>query len=209
MDVHGVESPIHSWKDFLLHLATITIGILIALSLEGILEWSHHRSLVREAKASLNSEILDNKKELDGLVRNQINARKEHQTVLRYLAERMAHKEPTIHSLTLNSSLAQLSETSWNTAGATGALAHMEYREVKKYSGVYQFQRQFERVQERTLENVIAATTAFAQDPEKLSERELEDAKQRVLSSLSSLQAEGQLAEQLSRVYAKALEEKR
>ncbi|MDQ2898835.1 MAG: hypothetical protein M3Y07_03430 [Acidobacteriota bacterium] len=169
-------------------------------------DWSHHRSLVREAGESLNSEMRDNKNELDGIAKNQVNARKEHQNVLRYLADLMAHKKPGIHSLMLNLSLAQLSETSWDTAGATGALAHMDYREVKKYSGVYQFQRQFERVQERTLENVIAATTAFTQgDPEKLNDWELEQANQRVLSSLSSLQAEAQLAEQLSKVYAGAL----
>jgi len=81
MDVHGVEGPLHSWKDFFLHLATITIGILIALSLEGILEWSHHRSLVREARESLNSEMRDNQTEIEGHARNQVNALKDHRNV--------------------------------------------------------------------------------------------------------------------------------
>ncbi|MGI8989873.1 MAG: hypothetical protein ACR2I2_09845 [Bryobacteraceae bacterium] len=206
--MHGVDAPIHSWKDFFLHLATITIGILIALSLDGILEWSRHRSLVREAKESLNSEIRDNKNEIDGHARNQVNALKEHRNVLRYLTERMSHKNPTIHSLTITSSLAQLSETGWDTAEATGALAHMDYPEVKKYSSVYQLQRQFERVQQRTLENVIEATTPFAEDPGKLNDRELGQAKQRVLSSLSSIQVESQLAQQLGKAYAEALAKK-
>ena len=33
MDIHPPEGPVHSFKDFLFHLLTVTIGILIALSL--------------------------------------------------------------------------------------------------------------------------------------------------------------------------------
>jgi hypothetical protein len=39
LDVHSPHEPIIGWKDFLLHLFTITIGLLIALSLEGTVEW--------------------------------------------------------------------------------------------------------------------------------------------------------------------------
>jgi len=38
MDVHPVHGSIHSVRDFFRHLLTITIGILIALGLEGIVE---------------------------------------------------------------------------------------------------------------------------------------------------------------------------
>jgi hypothetical protein len=34
IEVHPPEEPLHGWRDFLIHLATITIGLLIALSLE-------------------------------------------------------------------------------------------------------------------------------------------------------------------------------
>jgi hypothetical protein len=34
MDVSPQYQPIHSWRDFLLHLLTITIGLFIALTLE-------------------------------------------------------------------------------------------------------------------------------------------------------------------------------
>ena len=39
MDIHPSQGPIHSFKDFLFHLLTVIIGILIALSLEGLLDW--------------------------------------------------------------------------------------------------------------------------------------------------------------------------
>jgi hypothetical protein len=38
LDVHPPHEPAHSWRDILIHLATITIGLFIALSLEGRVE---------------------------------------------------------------------------------------------------------------------------------------------------------------------------
>jgi hypothetical protein len=49
MDVQPPQQPIHSVKDFLLHLLTITVGLLIALALEAAVQYLHHRSLVRDA----------------------------------------------------------------------------------------------------------------------------------------------------------------
>src|ERR1700722_10199945 len=62
IDVHPPSEPIHGWRDFFIHLSTITIGLLIALSLEGCVEWQHHRHLVHEAEASLHAEIQSNAK---------------------------------------------------------------------------------------------------------------------------------------------------
>ncbi len=66
IDVHPPHEPVHSWPDFLLHLVTITIGLLIALSLEGCVEWQHHRHLVHDAEASLQAEIENNAKGMQG-----------------------------------------------------------------------------------------------------------------------------------------------
>jgi hypothetical protein len=38
LDVHAPHEPIRGWKDFLLHLFTIMVGLLIALGLEGLVE---------------------------------------------------------------------------------------------------------------------------------------------------------------------------
>ena len=60
LDVHPPHEKVHGFKDFLLHILTITIGLLIALSLEGCVEWRHHRHLVAEARESLHEEIKAN-----------------------------------------------------------------------------------------------------------------------------------------------------
>lgn len=54
MEVHPPHSPIHSVKEFMVHLLAITIGLLIALGLEASVEWLHHRSLVREARENMS-----------------------------------------------------------------------------------------------------------------------------------------------------------
>jgi len=40
MDVHPPHGAIHGWRDFFVHLIVITLGLLIALGLEGIVEWA-------------------------------------------------------------------------------------------------------------------------------------------------------------------------
>jgi hypothetical protein len=35
IDIHPPHQAAHSWRDIFVHLATITVGLFIALSLEG------------------------------------------------------------------------------------------------------------------------------------------------------------------------------
>lgn len=42
IDVHAPHGGMHTWKDFWIHLGTITLGLLIAISLEQSVEWVHH-----------------------------------------------------------------------------------------------------------------------------------------------------------------------
>jgi hypothetical protein len=50
-DIHPPHSPIHGWRDFLVQLVTITAGLLIALALEGLVEWLNHRHIMHQAQA--------------------------------------------------------------------------------------------------------------------------------------------------------------
>jgi hypothetical protein len=57
LDVHAPEHPVHSYRDFFLHLFTITIGLLKALGLESAVEWRHHVHVGDEAEANIVSEL--------------------------------------------------------------------------------------------------------------------------------------------------------
>jgi len=55
LDVHMPHAT-HTWKDFFIHLGTITAGLLIAISLEQSVEMLHHLRQRHELEASLRAE---------------------------------------------------------------------------------------------------------------------------------------------------------
>jgi len=57
LDVHAPEHNIYTARDFLIHLLTITAGLLIALGLEAGVEAFHHRHQRIEAETMIRDEI--------------------------------------------------------------------------------------------------------------------------------------------------------
>jgi len=142
-------------RDFLFHLLAVVIGILIALSLEGLLEWHHHRSLVEQARNNLMAEIRENHDRLaKGLASTPDAERRVQATVKAIEAIRKAHA-PT-PDFDWSFGLVVLYNTAWQTAASTGALSYMEYPEVQEYTRIYALQDQFNSVQQRSLEQWLA-----------------------------------------------------
>ena len=56
LDVHAPHEPIHSWKGFVIHIATITIGLLIAIGLEQLVEYFHHQHQAAAIVGKLRAE---------------------------------------------------------------------------------------------------------------------------------------------------------
>jgi hypothetical protein len=61
LDVHPPHASTHTWRDFFIHIATIVIGLLIAVALEQTVEHLHHRSQARDAEESLHRESIANR----------------------------------------------------------------------------------------------------------------------------------------------------
>ncbi len=194
MDIHPPERPIHSIKDFLLQLMTITVGILIALSLEGVVQWSHHRTLVREAKTRLTQEIRDNRRDIDGFLKSVPALKATNDHVLGFISD-VAAKKP-LQTIQIGSSynVMSLSRTSWDTAQATGAMAYMDYGEAQKYATVYDTQAKLAQIQDRLLNNYITAFV-LPGDPDKATPSELQAWRQNVMMVSQYLEAQRQLAE--------------
>src|SRR3954452_7246811 len=155
MEIHAPHGGIHSMKDFLIHLLTVTIGILIALSLEGLVEWHHHRALVEEARANLMSEIRENHDRLaKGLQAAPDAERRLRDTISDIDRYRNTHEEP--ENLEWSFGIFPLSSTAWSTAASTGAITYMDYPEVKRYTEIYSVQDQFLSLQQTSLEKWVA-----------------------------------------------------
>jgi hypothetical protein len=211
VDIHPPHA-IHSWKDFGIQLVTITAGVLIALSLEGVRESIRDRALVREARENIHREISDNKRELDGELQAMPDRTKKIDTALRFANELLKTRHTEIHQVELGLSFPELSTASWQTAERTGALAHMDYAEVQKYAALYTFQSLLTEQHRRALDMLSAAigivTMTMSDDdgPSKASAADLERFREQVISLRSLLFVEEQMTHAASERYKKALE---
>jgi hypothetical protein len=204
MDIHPPTGPVESLKDFFTHLLIVTAGILIALSLEGLLEWRHHRELADEARTNIMSEIRANEKDLQVFLNVVPEIRKNQMAFLEAVQGVLGRGKSGAPVPPLSFRLAELSNTSWTTSQTIGALAFMPYAEVKNFAGVYQLQDEYLRLQVRTEDAVVTALSLLAvnTNPGSLSKPELEAERDRILASLSALTAETQVGEFLEKAYA-------
>jgi hypothetical protein len=60
MEIHPPEHPIMTRKHFIVHMTTIVLGLLIAISLEQTVEWVHHRHERDALLADMRAESRDN-----------------------------------------------------------------------------------------------------------------------------------------------------
>ena len=60
LDVHAPHEGIHTWRAFLIHIATIVIGLLVAIGLEQTVEHFHHRHQAQQARKHLLEEVKAN-----------------------------------------------------------------------------------------------------------------------------------------------------
>lgn len=208
MEVHPPHAAAHSLREFLAQLGTITAGVLIALSIEGLLEWNHYRTLVREAKATIDLEIADNKKELDGVLAGSESLKKDLDTALRLANDLLTTKKSDVHQINLGFEIAELSTASWRSAESTGALGHMEYSDVREYSTLYEIQDLLAQQQRRGIEGVAAASAIFTdnRDPHQAPAGDLELFRQQVLGMRANLQIQEQIGRRLSAAYQELLD---
>lgn len=207
MEIHAPHEPILSVKEALIHLGIVTIGILIALSLEGLVEWQHHRHLIAEANENITHELEDNDREVRSFLNAVPTLRSDDTAIIHFIDAALAHQAPQHGELKLNFIRSDLSTASWTTAETIGALGLMNYQDVKRFAAAYELQDEFSRLQSRTIDAVISATTLFEQNvaPDKSPSAELQAEREKILNVMSELQAEEQIAQALDKRYQSVL----
>jgi hypothetical protein len=60
LDVHPAHHAASRWREFLVHIATIVLGLLIAVGLEQSVEYLHHRREVAETREAVHRERSNN-----------------------------------------------------------------------------------------------------------------------------------------------------
>jgi len=141
LDVHAPHETIDTWKAFFIHLATIVIGLLIAVGLEQTVEYFHHRQQVAEIRRSLAEERRIN----EVIFTSACNEFRRYAPILRgglqTLIYLRTHPGATPSQWPGRFSFyilrIRFKDSAWKTALQSAALEYMPRAEVRTYSDVY------------------------------------------------------------------------
>lgn len=196
--------------DYVFQFITITAGVLIALLINGLVEWNHNRELVAQARVMIAREVADNLKEIEGLPGVIEKSQADIENGLNLANDLLAKGKSDIHSVNIGFNLPSLTSTSWLTAQQTGALAHMDYDEAQKYSGLYYRQAMFDVQQTKAIDLVASASMliAGAFEPDKADPQDVRRFKEQLMLLRANLFVTGQLGEQLMKAYREFLQTK-
>ena len=141
-------------RRFLFEITAITIGILIALWIDEVRETRRDQSLVTNARALLRREIAGNLRDLEGTD----TSREAHQVALgsglEVVQSVLANENSgaAMPMFALNSP--SFTRSAWDTANRTGAVALMDYDEVRAYTEVYDLQDLVDQTQQRYIQRL-------------------------------------------------------
>ena len=138
LDVHPPHQAAHSWKDFLIHIATIVVGLLIAIGLEQTVEYFHHRHQLHQLHEDLHAETLRNLHlalaNVDDCESRRDIARSVYREVI--MANR-DHRAPVLNTNLGRSSYMKPASAVWTVAQQSGTLGLLPREEAQRYVRVY------------------------------------------------------------------------
>jgi hypothetical protein len=141
LDVHPAHHAASSWKEFFIHIATIVLGLLIAVALEQTVEYFHHRREVAEVREELRGEREANK---DSFKRETANWRWEtaelenNLMVLAYLKQHPGTPDEKLPgSLVWFHGSVPNTQAAWDAARSSDVTSLMHREEVEQYEDTY------------------------------------------------------------------------
>ncbi len=166
MHADARRKHLHSALDFLRELVIITIGLLIALALNDLVESRDHRQLVRAAEASLHTEIESNARTLAD-IRHQIAVeQRQLDDDLSVLARlRSGNGKPQHEKLGFEFRISDFDDTAWKTAQTTGAFGYMPYDDVERFSTLYGTQSTVYQIEQQAVDDVLKAAAVVITTP--------------------------------------------
>lgn len=206
MEIHAPEKPVHSFKDFLVHISIVTIGILIALALEGLREHFHNQHLVRETRESFHVEMEENRDNAAHECKADVVARDQLKAVVDSLPASLAQHPQDVTRTLLAVRVPNyfLTATAWQAALSTGALAHMSTTEAGAYAGAAEGIRIYTEEQQIALPAQAAAADFFSAHP-RLTPDQVADGTERLFRFYRAEQSLAYLCPNIGRNIDRAL----
>jgi hypothetical protein len=137
LEVHPPHHPLVSWRDFFVHIATIVVGLLIAIALEQSVEALHHHRQRVETRENLHREITENRTIFARDLKYIASERKMLEDNIAALRKLRAHEQVPADSLHFAWGWNGMHDSAWQTARETAALDLLPTEQVEAYSITY------------------------------------------------------------------------
>ncbi len=162
IDVHPPEGPTHSLKDFAIHILAVTIGILIALGLEGVRESWHEHKAVNEARESFLGELRVDQTQLD----TDLATVREAHAQLDQIVSDFSRLSRTPDELakrvdSLSPGFYFFRTTAWESSVASGVLSHMKTDELNRFVNAYLSVKNYQDISRTTVPELVGVKSYF------------------------------------------------
>jgi hypothetical protein len=171
LDVHAPHESIHTWRDFFIHIATIVVGLCIAVGLEQTVEFFHHREQIARTREELRAE-----RELNRLhrypdavevFRFEVAELVNNLLVLHYIQQRPGTPQEKLPGILLwQTRRTPFSDSAWETAQQSNITALMPQDEVYQYSLLYSRTEEVGHLSEETRLAIARAGLYPVSDPD-------------------------------------------
>jgi hypothetical protein len=161
LDVHPIHAPVRGWRDFFIHIATIVVGLCIAVAIQQTVEFFHNRNELTETREALRHEREGNYKTLAenttawrwGTAQLQNNL-----LVLQYLQQHPGTPQEKLPGVLLwQTNNYPFGSAVWDAARQSGVIALMPREEIEANSGLYFYFQKVNDVQYEGARAIIEA----------------------------------------------------
>lgn len=176
LDVHPPTAAIHGWRDFFIHIATITIGLLIAIGLEQTVEYFHHLDQLRTVRKEIAAELDENRRiaTVNGAEFVRVGA--ELKKDMEILRASQATDAPITRGLDYSWLFYRTPDGAWQTAKQNDALSLIPHDELRGYVYDYAvFTAFMDALTSANTEIEIAAAISHRAPNGDLSRKDIED----------------------------------
>jgi hypothetical protein len=172
LDIHAPHESVHTWKSFFIHIATITIGLLIAICLEKTVEFFHHRHQAREGMTLLLREVNENRKLLQSNVRINEWAERQHRADLGVLQRLRAGAFKPTDRIIFVRPYSFLVGSAWKIVHESDAASYIPYELMALYGTLYDSQEYVNKEANTASYELQRATATLNNEQENLSRDE-------------------------------------
>ena len=206
IEVHPPHEDVHTLRQFFIHIAAITIGLLIAIGLEQTVVYFHHRHQLQEARRELAVELETNRRVVG------INLEATRKVAADLDADMAALRAPQISPSDIRSKLVYglgnfywPKDATWQAVKQNGSLGLMAHDELHYYVYIYEdIAIIMEQMSEFGVRMELAGAIARRSPDGNLTPRDIEE----LITATSEAQAKLAYSTLLLRLEENALQKK-